>query len=384
MNFARRWTSPSSATVRWLLGVLPWIVAVAVALLVWEHVDRGAENDLLNDGSIAVGTIVDVDDDVPQIRYEHGVVGEVVADLVNSSARVGDEVVIVYDVDDPYRVEPRDHHARRDLAPWIVLGGVLAIAGSFAAAQWSARRQRALAADESTAFSMLAAIHHSRLSIVPRLSLYALDSVAGDRPVCTIRLADIRVDGPENACFPVEVKGIPRPTGSVVVRAADTVLWPRGRALVAARHQRPSRVGAAELGTARNVRQFLTWLAVCGVCGLAVTATVALVSAHGARVTDKWVSDGRRAVATIASRNERSVNVDVVVDGDTGPAVLMAAPVDYPDEYDPGQKYPAVVNEDGLRVRLLAEPYDAIEPILWAAIPTAVLLWWATRRLIGA
>jgi hypothetical protein len=384
VNLARRWTSPSSATVRWLLGVLPWIVAVTVALIVWEHGDRNAETDLLRDGPIAVGTIVGTHDGEPQVRYEHGVVGEVVADVAHSGARVGDEVVVVYDVDDPYGVEPSDHHARRDLTPWIVLGGVLVLAGSFGAAQWSARRQRALAADESTAFSMLAAIHHSKLSIVPRLSLYALDSVAGDRPVCTIRLADIRVDGPQDACFTVDVKGIPRPTGMVVVRAGGMVLWPRGRALVGARHQRPSRVTAAEITAARNVRQFLTWLAVCGVCGLVVTATVTLVSTHGARVTEKWVADGRRAVATIASRNESSLNVDVVVDGSTGPAALMAAPVDYPDDYDPGQKYPAVVDEDRVRVRLLAEPYDAVEPILWAAIPTAVLLWWLTRRLIGA
>lgn len=364
--------------------MLPWIVAVTVALIVWEYRDRHAETDLLNDGAIAVATVVGEQDGEPQVRYEHGVVGEVVAAVVDSGAQIGDEVIVVYDVDDPYRVEPRDHHARRDLAPWIVLGGIVALVGSFAAAQWSARRQRQLAADESTAFSMLAAIHHSRLSIVPRLSLYALDSVPGGRPVCTVRLADIRVDGPADACFPVEVKGIPRPTGMVVVRAADMVLWARGRALVAARHPRPLRVVEAEVRAARNVRQFLTWLAVCGVCGLLVTATVTLVSTHGARVTEKWVADGRRAVATIASRNERSVNVDVVVDGSTGPAVLMAAPVDYPNDYDPGQKYPAIVNEDGPRVRLLAEPYDAIEPILWAAIPTAVLLWWATRRFIGA
>ncbi len=43
-----------------------------------------------------------------------------------------------------------------------------------------------------------------------------------------------------------------------------------------------------------------------------------------------------------------------------------------------------MVREDGRLVRLLAEPYDALEPILWAAIPTAVLLWWALRRWIGA
>jgi len=384
VNLARRWTSPSSATVRWLLGVLPWIVAVTVALIAWGHATRSADVKLMNDGPIAFGTIASVDHDQPQVSYTHGIVGDVVADIDARDAHVGDEITIVYDVRNPYHVAPRDHHPRRDLMPLIVLGGVLAIAASFAGAQWSARRQRMLAGDESTAFSMLGTIHHSKLSIVPRLSLYALDSAPGERPVCTVRLADIRVDGPTDACFPVEIKGIPRPTGLVVARAGDTVLWPRGRALMAARHERPVRVTTAEIRTARNVRQFLTWLAVCGACGLAVTATVTFVSARGARITEKWAADGRRAVATIVSRNDRSVDVDVAIDGSTGAAVLMAAPVDYPDDYDPGQKYPAVVRDGGDRVRLLAEPYDAVEPILWAAIPTAVLLWWAARRFIGA
>ena len=130
------------------------------------------------------------------------------------------------------------------------------------------------------------------------------------------------------------------------------------------------------------MRQFLAWLAVCGVCGLLVTATVTVVSVRGARVTERWVADGRRAVATIVGRNEQSVNVNVI-DADGSGLRLMAAPVDYPDDYDPGQKYPAVVRKDGDLVRLLAEPYDALEPILWAAIPTAVILWWALRRLLG-
>jgi hypothetical protein len=261
---------------------------------------------------------------------------------------------------------------------------VLVAAGSCAALQWTARRQRRLAADESTAFSMLAAIHHSRLSIVPRLSLYALDSTAGERPVCTIRLADIRVDGPKEACFPVDEKGIPRPTGLVVVRCGDSVLWPRGRALVAARHRRPERVVAPAIREAQSVRQFLAWLAVCGVCGLLVTATVTIVSVRGARATERWAAEGRQAVATIVGRNEQSVDVEVVAADGTGPARRMAAPVDYPDDYEPGRKYPAVVRDDGALVRLLAEPYDAVEPILWAAIPTAVALWWALRRLLGA
>ena len=47
MNLARHWTSPSSATVRWLFGVLPWIVAVTVVLVVLDHGHRQAEVELL-------------------------------------------------------------------------------------------------------------------------------------------------------------------------------------------------------------------------------------------------------------------------------------------------------------------------------------------------
>ena len=382
MNLARHWTSPSSATIRWLFGVLPWIVAVTVVLVVLDHGHRQAEVELLTGGPFATATIVSVEDAATQARYRNELVGQVVADLDAGGADEGDAVDVAYDLDDPYHIERLDRRPRRDLRPLVIAGALLVAAGSLAAAQWSARRQRRLAADESTAFSMLAAIHHSRLSVVPRLSLYALDSVAGERPVCTIRLADIRVDGPGDACFLVEVKGIPRPTGLVVVRCGEEVLWPRGRALVAARHPRPERVTTAAIREARSVRQFLAWLAVCGVCGLLVTATVTVVSVRGARVTERWVADGRRAVATIVGRNEQSVNVNVI-DADGSGLRLMAAPVDYPDDYDPGQKYPAVVRKDGDLVRLLAEPYDALEPILWAAIPTAVILWWALRRLLG-
>ena len=81
MNLARRWTSPSSATVRWLLGVLPWIVAVTIALIAWGHASRSADVRLMNDGPIAFGTIASVDHDQPQVNYTHGIVGDVVADI---------------------------------------------------------------------------------------------------------------------------------------------------------------------------------------------------------------------------------------------------------------------------------------------------------------
>jgi hypothetical protein len=42
-----------------------------------------------------------------------------------------------------------------------------------------------------------------------------------------------------------------------------------------------------------------------------------------------------------------------------------------------------VVSADFSHVRLLVEPYDRVEPILWFAIPTAILLWHLGRRLLG-
>ena len=344
MNLARRWTSPSSATVRWLLGVLPWIVAVTIALVVWDHASRSADAELVNDGPVAFGTIVSNEHGQPQVNYTHGVVGDVVAALDAGSAHVGDEIAIVYDVDDPYHVAPRDHQPRRDLAPFIVPAVLVVAAASFAGAQWSARRQRMLVADESTVFSMLGTIHRSKLSIVPRLSLYALDSAAGERPVCTVRLADIRVDGPATPASPSRSRASrARPVWSWSDVGDDGALAARasaGRPL-AIRVRRGCE--PAEIREARNVRQFLTWLAVCGVCGLLVTATVTLVSMRGARVTERWVADGRRAVATIVGRNEQSVERERRRRRRHRDSRLMAAPVDYPDDYDPGQKYPAVV-----------------------------------------
>ena len=130
MNLARRWTSPSSATVRWLLGVVPWIVAVTVVLVVLERGDRHAEIELLTGGPFATATIVAGEDDEPQARYTHQVVGDVVAGVDAGGVDEGDQLAVAYDVDDPYRVAPRDHEPRRDLTPWIVAGAVLVTAGS--------------------------------------------------------------------------------------------------------------------------------------------------------------------------------------------------------------------------------------------------------------
>ena len=105
VNLARHWTSPSSATVRWLFGVLPWIVAVTVVLVVLDRGHRQAEVELLTGGPFATATIVSVEDAATQARYTNEVVGQVVADLDAGGADEGDAVDVAYDIDDPYHVE---------------------------------------------------------------------------------------------------------------------------------------------------------------------------------------------------------------------------------------------------------------------------------------
>ena len=107
--------------------------------------------------------------------------------------------------------------------------------------------------------------------------------------------------------------------------------------------------------------------------------------AHG-RATDRWAATGLPAVATIADHDDTdfTVAVDVAVAGPSdGVARSMMAPVDFPDEYEEGRRYPAVVSADYSHVRLLSQPYDRTEPILWFTIPTAIVLWHLTRRMLG-
>ena len=129
----------------------------------------------------------------------------------------------------------------------------------------------------------------------------------------------------------------------------------------------------------------LRWIAVVAAASVVVTLVVAAITITNGRATDRWTAVGLPAVATIADRDhdDFGVAVDVALDGEPG-ARSMVAPVDLPDDYEDGQVYPAVVSADHSHVRLLAEPYDRVEPILSFAIPTAILLWHLARRMLGA
>jgi hypothetical protein len=406
VSLARRWASPQSATIRWMLAVAPWLVASTVVLIVLVQRDHDDGSQLHAKGPFAAGLVTSADDDRVQLAYRHRVVGDVVASIDAQDSKVGDRIEIAYDIDDPYRLMRRSDQPPEDLTGWIVASSVLVGVTTLFMIQWSARRSRRLVADSTTTFAMTGSLHCSRTSVVPRLSLYPLDSVAGDRPVCTIRLADVRASPPDSPCFDLEVKGIPRPGGRVVVRHDGVVWWPRGRALIVTRHRRPAaepspRAPGSPLapppwpplpsapsidsrpGGCRDVGRTLRWIAVCGGVGVVATLVVAGITLHNQRATERWTSDGWPALATVVDHSEFGVVVDVVDDADAGPVRTMTAPVDFPEDFDVGRKYPVIISADGQQVRLLAEPYDAVEPILFWAIPTAIALWWVAWRALG-
>jgi hypothetical protein len=406
VNLARSWASPRSTFVRWLIGVAPWLLAVTIVVIVVQREDRAEAIETLRAGPRASATVVSVDGDEVHVEYDHVIVGSVNAVLRDDELEIGDRVTVVYDRDDPYRVLLGSARPQPDLLVVIIAIALAGAAVTIGVSQWTARQTRRLATAETTAFRMLAVIHRGRWSVVPRLSLYPLDAGAGESSVCTVRLADISARSCGSGVDEVEVKGLPRPGGRVVVRRDDVILWPRGRALVSeGQHGLASNASQAppfapptgqpspgpvwhpSINRARERHPWyaLRWVALAAAAGVVITLVVASVAIARGRATDRWTAAGLPAVATIADRDDTdfTVAVDVAIDGEPAAARSMMAPVDFPEEYEEGHRYPAVVSADFSHVRLLVEPYDRVEPILWFAIPTAILLWHLGRRLLG-
>jgi hypothetical protein len=121
---------------------------------------------------------------------------------------------------------------------------------------------------------------------------------------------------------------------------------------------------------------------------LAAGALVAAVTA----VTVAHASDARRlergGVAVVAEVVDHKGDDTVVVPRyHNGRDVVARAPSDFASEYRRGVRVPIHVDpEDPTRARLAAEPYDATEPITWAAIPLVFAVgfcisrWWSWRR----
>ncbi len=216
----------------------------------------------------------------------------------------------------------------------------------------------------------------------------------------------------EHVPIEVDVKGFPRSGGRVVVRHGDTVLWPRGRALLAVRYRWPIQLDTAttNANADRRANAAANWpapeprspitvppmrrmmvqarsslrgrilLAATGI-GMVSTIAITTVTALNGRAVDEWTDNGVDAVATVAARpddnSQLAVDVRVVGASNTKP---MMAPVADPESYETGNAYPAVLNERGTEVRLRTEPYDRWTPRLWFLLPTLFGAWILLRR----
>lgn len=401
MRLAASWPALRVVLVRWGVGFVPVLAAVMVMTLAALDADRSRSIELIERGIAANARVIDRNDDGVVVSYDHHVVDAVEADL-RGTAGVGATVEIRYDVDDPYRVQLASDALPPDRSSLAIIAAALVGAVSLVVLLIGSSHDRRLLTSSSPTFRMLAVEYRARWSVIPRLSLYALDSGPGDRPVCTVRLADIRASGSKERCVEVDVKGLPRPGGRVVIRRNGVVLWPRGRALLTASHQRPWIVatdagtrspwpapgvfvpGRVSMTEPQRPFQLLVWVGVAAALGVVLTITVAFLTSSRGDEVDRWTASGTKAVATVADRADQdfAVAVDVAV-GEPGVVLAMMAPTDLPEDYETGRKYPAIVSVDRSQVRLLADPYDRLEPILWAALSTAVMLWHLARRAIG-
>ena len=226
-----------------------------------------------------------------------------------------------------------------------------------------------------------------------RLHLYPADARSGARPLCSIPL--LTSHGlPAGGAFAVEAKGSPRPLGRVAVRHGDDVLWPRGRASSrTAPEPMPVPIGVPAFAPedARPAVLVGSWLRYAARGLLAAGAALVIVGVTAAVTLVHWrraVDLERHGVEVVAEITEAEVDAYTLGVTYTLPDETTSrdgrAAVELPEEWDVGDRYPAVVDPDAPgRLRLLTEPYDPRAPIIWSTLPAAVALpWvgWSIRR----
>jgi hypothetical protein len=227
-----------------------------------------------------------------------------------------------------------------------------------------------------------------------RLQLYPADARPGIPPLCSIPLLT-SYGLPAGGAFPVEAKGSPRPLGRVAVRHGADVLWPRGRASSrTASEPMPAPIGVPTpfLPTDARPAVFVgSWLRYAG-RGLAVAAgALGLVAVSTGITLVHWAQardlerHGVEVIAEVIEADAGAYTLGVAYSLPNVPARREGrAAVDFPEDWDVGDRYPAVVDPDAPgRLRLLTEPYDPLAPLVWSALPAAVVVpWivWSARR----
>ena len=391
-----------------------WLPVAALALFGWffvtedlpasrpERVDR--PDEVAADGRVLGETT----GGALEVRYTHPVTGqEVIAEVYvwdgDLAGEPGRTIRLVADRDDPLAAT-----AAGDVMPWHTNGVVYLVwlAGAALPAltrRYGVWRSERLAGALSPGFAMAGVVTASpRRRFRCDLHLYPLDAPEHAPPVCTIAVLTTGGARLGGHVFPVEAKGFPRPLGRVVARTGEAVLWPVGRASRRAVHPRPSGpvravspLWAAERpSTTRRsggVPAVGREVGVLGAClaALAIAVVVTSVNRADARAV---ATDGRPVVGEVVDHEETDTVV-VLQYEKAGATGVTRAPADFAGEYRKGTRYPVHLDpDDPARARLDAEPYDAVEPIAWLALPAMAasgLVWsrwrsWRRNRAVAA
>ena len=391
-----------------------WLPVAALALFGWffvtedlpasrpERVDR--PDEVAVDGRVLRQTT----GGALEVRYTHPVTEQEVTaevyvwdgDLVGEPGRT---ISLVADRDDPLSAS-----AAGDVMPWHTNAVVYLawLAGTTLPAltrRYGMWRSERLARTLSPGFAMAGVVTPSpKRRFRCDLHLYPLDAPEHAPPVCTVAVLTTGGARLGAHVFAVEAKGFPRPLGRVVARTGETVLWPAGRASRRAVHPRPSGpvrpvtpLAAAERpsgtrrsGVLRAVGREIGVLAAC-MAALAVAVVVTSVNRADARAV---VTEGRPVVGEVVDHEETDTVV-VLRYEEAGATRVTRAPADFAGDYRKGTRYPVRLDpDDPARARLDAEPYDAVEPIAWLALPAiaaAGLVWsrlrsWRRNRTVAA
>lgn len=271
--------------------------------------------------------------------------------------------------------------------------------------RWRAGSVRRLEQADLPSYAVLAAVTPPRYSAGRcLLHLYEVDAPPGADPLCTVPLvstAGVALAGP---ALPAEVKGVPRAGGLVVTCVAGLVLRPSARALSRGGRPRPDHIEPLDLpahvpsstpppGPLPSGRP---WWALAGwrvpliAASLLLLAAVGVLTWQGSRQAATLDRDGDPVLARVVTADPALFELEVTYRDRSGRQRKAIAPADYPEEFTVGRLYPAVAAPDGGGsglVRLLAEPYDAVEPVVWGSLPLLLTLalsarWLRDRRRI--
>ncbi|MCA1683982.1 MAG: hypothetical protein LC708_02490, partial [Actinobacteria bacterium] len=337
--------------------------------------------------------------DVP-VAYDNPVTGE----HLDVTVRVWDDglwpepgapVALRVDPGDPEHVFVAGDRYPTAANLWWYLPPVALPLLAWAGRRWSLGRARRLVDTPEPSFAMTGAIGPAAGGGRRcHLDVYPLDAAPGAPPLCSVPVLTTG-GAPLGPPFPVEVKGGPRPLGRVAARHRDRLLWPGGRATLTASTPRPADppartavwpAPAAEVTAPggpstpfrRAARSELLVLA----STLAVVALVAMVTLTNARRARAVERHGVPVLARVVGHDDTDGVVLVVyrLPGEETERRGTAA-VDFPSDHPVDRLLPARVDpRRPTTLRVLLEPYEAREPILWSLVPAAVAVGGVVRR----